>query len=194
MRTRPRSTALSPQYKRRTVNDVNNTVTEKPLDEMTLEELEALVSPKQRRFVAEYEIDGNATEAAIRAKYCVDKEGKPNKKAATATASRLLRNVKIAAYRRARARELYKNLNISAETLALKLNDVFEQSMEGYPHLVWNTVTHQYEPDGTYNFDSRGATKALELMGKSIGMFTENINMTGELGVQIVNDIPKDTG
>ncbi|WP_093231797.1 terminase small subunit [Thermoflavimicrobium dichotomicum] len=45
------------------------------------------LTPKQQRFVEEYLIDLNATQAAIRAGY--------SKKTAEAIASRLLRNVKV---------------------------------------------------------------------------------------------------
>ncbi len=38
--------------------------------------------------------------------------------------------------------------------------------------------------------------KALELLGRRFGMFTDNINLSGDVdvGVQIIDDIPKDTG
>ena len=32
--------------------------------------------------------------------------------------------------------------------------------------------------------------KALELLGKHLGMFTDNVHLTGDMGVQIVDDIP----
>ena len=32
--------------------------------------------------------------------------------------------------------------------------------------------------------------KALELLGKHLGMFTDNVRLTGDMGVQIVDDIP----
>ncbi len=36
--------------------------------------------------------------------------------------------------------------------------------------------------------------KAIELAGKHLGLFTENIRLSGDVGVQIVDDIPKDNG
>ena len=33
--------------------------------------------------------------------------------------------------------------------------------------------------------------KALELLGRHLGMFTDNVNLTGTAPVQIINDIPK---
>lgn len=34
--------------------------------------------------------------------------------------------------------------------------------------------------------------KAAELIGKRYGLFVDNINLAGDVGVQILNDIPKD--
>ncbi|RIO29336.1 terminase small subunit, partial [Staphylococcus saprophyticus] len=53
---------------------------------------------KQQKFADEYIISGNATEAAIKAGY--------SKKTAEATASRLLRNVKVSEYINKRLKEL----------------------------------------------------------------------------------------
>lgn len=163
------------------------------IEEMTIEELEQRLRPQQILFVHEYELDGNVKRAAIQAGYGKGKSGF-SEQAAVAAGRKLLRQKNIADYRYARMRELYFDLNISRESIALRLNDVYIHCMEGIPHVVWNSETQQYQPDGTYSFDSRGATKALELLGKSVGMFTENISMTGNVGVQIVNDIPKNTG
>ena len=74
-------------------------------ENMGLEELEKLVTRKERRFVEEYDKDGNGTQAAIRAGYTA---GKKNASAAV-QASKLLRSAKISAYRRARANELCRS-------------------------------------------------------------------------------------
>ena len=145
---------------------------------MTVEELEMLLTPKERRFVWEYEVDWNQTRAALRAGY-----GKTERSAAV-TASRLMRKAKIAAYARARQREQYKALNLSRESLSVKLVRVLDQCMEGTEHLSWNSVTKEYEPDGTFVFDSKGATNALKLLGDSIGMYTQNVKHTGNIGIE----------
>lgn len=80
---------------------------------MSMEELEKLLTRKERLFVEEYDRDGNGTQAAIRAGYS------PGKKNASASvqASKLLRSAKISAYRRARANELCSQMGISRETI-----------------------------------------------------------------------------
>ena len=35
--------------------------------------------------------------------------------------------------------------------------------------------------------------KALELLGKHFGMFTDNVRLSGDAGVQIIDDIPAGT-
>ena len=145
-------------------------------DRMSSEELEKLLTPKERRFVWEYEIDWNGTRAAERAGY--------SKKSAAVTASRLLKKAKVSAYARARQREQYEALNINRETLSIKMQRVFEQCMEGTPHLVWDSDAKEYVPDGTFVFDSKGANNALKMLGDSIGMFQQNIAHSGNIGIE----------
>lgn len=145
-------------------------------DEMTEEELEKLLTPKERRFVWEYETDWNGTRAAIRAGY--------SEKSAAVTASRLLKKAKVAAYARVRAREQYKAMNINRETLSIKLQRLLEQCMEGTPHLSWSSEAKKYIPDGTFVFDSRGAASALKMLGESIGMFEQRISHSGDISVE----------
>ena len=40
----------------------------------------------------------------------------------------------------------------------------------------------------------KSLVKALELLGKHFGMFTDNVRLSGDVGVQIVDDIPAGTG
>lgn len=147
------------------------------------EELEKLLKPKQRRFVWEYEMDWNGTRAAIRAGY--------GEKGAAVTASRLLKNANVAAYMRARQREQYAAMNINRETLSMKMQKVFEQCMEGTPHLVWDSETKEYVPDGTFVFDSKGANSALKMLGDSIGMFEQRVQHSGNIGIEeFLSSIP----
>jgi phage terminase small subunit len=145
---------------------------------LTIEELEKLLKPKQIRFVQEYEKDGNGTMAAIRAGYGKkDKDGKINERAVAVTASRMLRNANILAYRCAYTRDLYKQANISKESITLKLLKIYEQSIAGQPHMSFDPVTGTYKPDGFWMFNDRGAYKSMELVGKSIGMFEEKLTV-----------------
>jgi phage terminase small subunit len=89
------------------------------------------VTPKQERFVAEYLIDLNATQAAIRAGY--------SEKAATAVASRMLTDANVAtAVREGKARQLAK-----AELSAARV-------LEEYRRVAFFNVKALVKPDGSH--------------------------------------------
>lgn len=73
------------------------------------------LNPKQKRFVAEYLIDSNATQAAIRAGY--------SKKTAKQIGSKLLTNVDIQAAVNTKQAKINAKLEITAESL---IRDVME--------------------------------------------------------------------
>ena len=130
-------------------------------DGMSLEELERTLTRRERRFVEEYERDGNGTQAAIRAGYAA---GKDNASAAV-QASKLLRLAKVSAYRRARA------LGINADTIRLNVMEVYRRCMTEKPVLRYDAGQKDWVETGEYDFDSKGALKAMELMGKITGTF-----------------------
>ena len=147
-------------------------------NEMTIAQLEGQLKPLERAFVEHYDQCGNGTEAAIRAGYDPD-----NRNAAAVAASRMLRRDKIVAYRRARAKELYERLGLSKETLAMHLDEVLRRAMTAIPHMKYDRASGGYKPDGTWEFDGRTATRALELMGNLIGAYehkvTGNVTVAG---------------
>ena len=129
---------------------------------------ESGLTERQRRFVLEYlRNGGNGTEAAISAGY--------SPKAAAVQASRLLSDDKILAYKRAQARQVYQAIGITPEQIGLEAWGVFKKCMAAEPHLSWDSEKHAWVPDGSWIFDSRGALKALELLGKMEGIFRERV-------------------
>ena len=153
-------------------------------ENMGLEELEKLLTRKERMFVEEYDRDGNGTQAAIRAGYAA---GKKNASAAV-QASKLLRSAKISAYRRARATELCRQLGISRETIRLNVMDVYRRCMMAKPVMKYDPDRREWVESGEYVFDSRGALKAMELLGKPLGMFERDGDEV-QGGVTIVDDV-----
>ena len=137
----------------------------KRLKDMSAAELRDLLTDRQISFV-EYIVSGlDATSAAVAAGY--------SEKSAAGQASRMLKNEKVVAYRRARYIELYDKVGVTQEWVGLKLVEITERCMEGKPHMVWNSARKCYEPDGTWCFDAHGAIKALSAIGKSVGLFAE---------------------
>ena len=130
-------------------------------ENMSVAELEKLLDDRRIKFVHELLIDGNQTAAAVRAGY--------SEKTAASQASRLLRDVKVAAYKRALARELLSTMGYDKSQLLLKLGEIVDRCMEGKPHLGWDAVKREWVPDGTWTFDSRGAVKAIEAIAAMAG-------------------------
>lgn len=122
------------------------------------------LSPKQQRFVDEYLIDLNATQAAIRAGYSA--------KTANEQAARLLANVSIqqALQARMKAREARTEITqnkVLSDIEAIKL-DAMQKVADRDGNLVM--VNHV------------SALKAAELQGKHLGMFKDKVELTGKNG------------
>lgn len=136
---------------------------------------------KQQMFIDEYLVDLNATQAAIRAGY--------SEKTAYSQGQRLLKNVEV----HARIEELKKTraerLNLDAYWVLKRLKDISDRAMQQEPVMEFNYETKSLEPTGEYQFDSAGANKATELIGKHIGMFKETIKHEGSMNVTFVDDI-----
>lgn len=112
---------------------------------------------KEERFCQEYVIDYNGTQAAIRAGY--------NPADAANRAYRLMKKAEISA----RVRELEKEL---AERLALSQDQVVLQLKRQYDECVAEK-------------DRKNALKALELMGKHLGMFEKAKPGEGQTGEKV---------
>jgi len=108
------------------------------------------LNPKQTRFVAEYLIDLNATQAAIRAGYSA--------KTAEQGAAQLLRNIKVAAAVAKAMETRAGTLGITAEKVLKDIEDTRKAA----------TIAAQYA----------SALRASELQGKHIGMFVERRETT----------------
>lgn len=135
-----------------------------------INELRRGLTDKQIRFVHELLANGgNQTQAAIAAGY--------SEASAANQASRMMKNDKVAAYKRACAEQLYKNLGITPEQIGLHLNEIFMRCMDAKPHETWDSEAKEYVPDGTWMFDSHGAMKALELLGKMCGAFEDRVKV-----------------
>jgi len=117
------------------------------------------VTPKQQRFVEEYLVDLNATQAAIRAGYSA--------KTAMSAGGRLLRNVVIAKAIAAAHVKLTERVGVTQEWVVARLVD---------------NVAHATDPE---HFNGNVANRALELLGKHLGMFREVHEHTGKDGKPI---------
>ena len=142
------------------------------------------LNEKQKRFVEEYLIDLNATQAAIRAGY--------SQNTARSIGQRLLTFVDIqAAIQQAQSnrservqisqdeviRRLLENADIAS---GKKPTTITIPSKNENGEVIGNDVAHfVYEPSAV--------NKALEMLGKHLGMFTQKVEMSGSVVNQNIN-------
>lgn len=127
----------------------------------------------QELFCYEYTVDYNATAAAMRAGY--------SKKTAAVQGSKLLRNVNVLTRVRAIQSERVEKIALTSDSVILKLLDVYDRCMQATPVMEWDYDEHKYVETGEYTFDSKGALRALELLGKHLAMFTQKIEHSGKI-------------
>ena len=136
----------------------------------------AKLTAKQQQFIAEYLIDLNATAAAVRAGYA--------KGSAEVEGHRLLRNANIAKEIASKRLERSSRTQITADYVLGKLQEVAERCMQG--EAVYD---REGEPTGEWKFDSSGANKSLELLGKHLALFTDKIKHDGAIPVVLQDDV-----
>lgn len=144
---------------------------------------------KQKMFVKEYLKDLNGTQAAIRAGYSED--------SAKEIASENLTkpNIREALDKELEART--KKVEISAEYVLSSLKQIADRCMQAEEVTKYDSDAKDYVGIGEYKFDSSGANKSLELIGKYLKMWTDktetenkntNVNMTLEEYLSKVSD------
>lgn len=160
------------------------------------------MTPRQERFVAEYLKDLNATRAAISAGF--------SEKTAAQQATRLLRNVQIsAAVEKAKAKRI--------ERVEVQADDVLRELMRlGYSDLSellkWGPngveiveskdlsvdarravemvkMTEDKDGKRTFQIKQHSKERALELLGRHLGLFVDRLEVRGLVGVvELPND------
>lgn len=131
------------------------------------------LTDKQESFIREYLVDLNATAAYIRAGY--------EKNGANANASRLMANDSIRARIEESQQKRAEQLQLDAQWVLRRLRDISDRCMTAEPVMAFNYESKQLEETGEYKFDSQGANKATELIGKHLGMFVDKQEITGRL-------------
>jgi phage terminase small subunit len=142
------------------------------------------VTPKQQRFVEEYLCDLNATQAAMRAGYST--------KTANEQAARLLANASVKSAVNAALEKRRKKTGITAEYVLSNLKEVVERCLQRAPVTDMKGKQIQDE-DGNdlWEFNAPGANKALELLGRHLGMFVNRTELTGKGGAPIEVCMPR---
>lgn len=150
----------------------------------------SVLTEKQRLFCEEYLIDCIGSQAAIRAGYSPD--------SSRSEASRLLTNSNVRAYIRELMDNRSKDTLIDAIYVLESLKDVAERCRQAVPVMRFNPITSRMEQvkddedRDVWEFDSQGANKALELIGKHIGVFEkDNSQKKPETSIVIPDKVSK---
>ena len=128
------------------------------------------LNEKQKKFCNEYLIDLNATQAAIRAGYSA--------KTARVIAAQNLAKLNIQEYIQQLQEGIQKRNRISQDEIIQDLIEVKNRCMQNVPVMYFDRIEKEWKHEGAdigeplYKFDSQGATKALDLLGKITGAYT----------------------
>lgn len=143
----------------------------------------AALNGKQERFCQEYVIDYNGTKAALRAGY--------QERSARQQASRLLTNAAVLARVRELQKEQVERLAISQDYVVLQLLETYQRCLEVTPVLKFDSDLGEMVETGKYQFDSKGALRALELIGKHLGMYNDKLQVTGQVNTGQLDNVLK---
>lgn len=137
------------------------------------EELGKKLNDRERAFVKEYLIDLNGTKAAIRAHYA--------EKNAASQASRLLKKPEIQAYRDALLQEQFDAIGITKHCIAAEVWKIFERCTQQRPVQLWDSEKHKYVFAGLWEFDVKGALKALDMLRQMLPEMKQDEDAGGSL-------------
>ncbi len=141
----------------------------------------AKLTEKQQRFVDEYLIDLNGTQAAIRAGYSA--------KTANEQASRLLAKANIKTYIDAQLEKISSEKIADAEEVMVYLTSVLRGESESEVVVVEGSGEGYSKARRMGKApDEKERLKAAELLGKRYSLFKDNVNMELE-PVVIMNDL-----
>lgn len=130
------------------------------------------LNEKQRTFCEEYLIDLNGTKAAIRAGY--------SEVSAYSEANRLLRKDEVRTYIKELMDKRSEITLIDSNFVLESLRDTAQRCMQATPVMVFDPVEKAMvqkkdeEDRNVWEFDSTGANRALELIGKHLGLFEKD--------------------
>jgi len=126
------------------------------------------LTPKQVRFVEEYLIDLNACAAAKRSGYSQHTAGQ--------IGHELLKKENVVRALVAAERKRSKRVELDQDWIIERLRENTERSMQAAP-----VVDSDGNPVGEYRYEGSVANRALELLGKHLGMFADRLHVEGPM-------------
>ena len=134
---------------------------------------------KQQRFADEYIISGNASEAALKAGYKNEVSGREN-----------LQKPTIKDYIDERLKELEQEA-IANQSEVLKFLTSIMRGEQTEQTLI-SDGSEQGQRITNIEVSAKDRIKAAELLGKRYGSWTEKVDLTADLEVSFIEDVPED--
>lgn len=131
------------------------------------------LTDKQERFILEYVIDFNATQAAIRAGYA--------ESGASTEGHRLLRNAEIARRISDQAQQTAEELGITRAMLLTQMRQAIEEDWPRY-EIVEDAKGN---PVGIEIGNASSRNKNLEMLAKHLGLFVERVEHSGGIDINV---------
>lgn len=125
------------------------------------------LTDKQEKFCQEYLVDLNGTQAAIRAGY----SEKTARQLATDTLSKAYIQERLAELRK----DQQERTQVTADSIIERLNQIADRCMQAEPVMTYNHDEKAMVETGEYKFEHAGANKALELLGRHLGIFNDKL-------------------
>lgn len=136
------------------------------------------LTPKEKRFVLEYNIDGNGGRAAVSAGY--------SKVSSRQIATRLLTKDHIKAALSSNFKKVQEKAIVDAAYVLTGLKRVHERCLKPEPVMEFDRdsrdMVQKTDSSGNlvYEFDSAGANRSLELLGKHLKLFTDKTELSAD--------------
>jgi phage terminase small subunit len=124
---------------------------------------------RQQRFVDEYLIDLNGTQAAIRTGYA--------ERSAFVQASRLLSDAKIQAAVAEKKEIRAQRMGLDQDFVLSGIQKLITRCEQAEP-----VLDREGNPKGEYRFDASSALKGYELLGKHLGIWRDKVELSGKDG------------
>jgi phage terminase small subunit len=125
--------------------------------------------------------EGNGTRAAEGAGY--------SKKTAASQASRLLKRPDVRERVQAIRADIVDELGLTAAHMTQRLNEIYMRCMTAKAVMEWDWASKSYVPTGIFQFDSRGAAKAVEMIARLGGLMTDKVEHSGGIVLEVAEDV-----
>lgn len=139
------------------------------------------LTAKQQMFVKEYLVDLNATQAAVRAGYSAKTAGQ--------IGDEILKKPEIAAAVQAGMDARSQRTEITADYVLSGIQEIAERCLQRVPVMEGRGEDRRQatDEDGrhVWTFDAAGANKAFENLGKHLKLFTDKLEHSGGVTVNV---------